>query len=261
MNSALRGKRIVVTRPAERSQALINTLISRGALPVAIPLIRIAPLTDSLPLRHAIQRLLSGSFDWVMFTSQYAVEAVASFANWSDVASLRLAAIGPGTASAIADRFGRSPDFVSPIETAAGFAERLPLQPQDRVLLPQSSIAPHTAEIILRERGAEVTAFAAYETTINPDAGAEIVLLEADGCDAIVFASGSAIDAFVELSGEVIEQFRYLPVLCIGGSTAEVAASNGFFNFQRADSPSVEGIIDALERQMGRSNVVQESFR
>ena len=69
----LAGKRIVVTRARAQASALSARLRELGAEVIEMPAIRIEPL-DPAPLHAALDRL--GDYDWVMFTSQNAVELV-----------------------------------------------------------------------------------------------------------------------------------------------------------------------------------------
>ena len=73
--SPLAGKRVVITRAESQSATLTATLRGRGAEVIPVPLIRIAPPRDFVPLDSALCELTN--FDWLIFTSQNAVAAVA----------------------------------------------------------------------------------------------------------------------------------------------------------------------------------------
>ena len=100
------GQRIVVTRPADESGASLSALEALGAEAIAAPMVRILPVEDSRHLDDAIGRI--GSFDWLVFTSGNGVrhffgrlEALGR--DLRALGSIRLAAIGPATAEALAD--------------------------------------------------------------------------------------------------------------------------------------------------------------
>ena len=73
--SPLAGKRVVITRAESQSAALAAALRALGAEVVSLPLIQILPPLDYAPLDCALRSL--STFDWLVFTSQNAVTAVA----------------------------------------------------------------------------------------------------------------------------------------------------------------------------------------
>ena len=102
----LHGQRIVVTRPAEEANRAASALEALGAEVLLAPTVSILPLADSSPLDAAIARL--DEFDWLVFTSGNGVRFFLNrmFQLGQDLRSLghiSLAAIGPGTAQALAD--------------------------------------------------------------------------------------------------------------------------------------------------------------
>src|SRR6267378_7213730 len=70
----LAGRRIAVTRAREQAGNLARELEALGAEVVAAPTIRIAPLADLAALRAALTRV--PPYDWIVFTSQNAVQVV-----------------------------------------------------------------------------------------------------------------------------------------------------------------------------------------
>jgi uroporphyrinogen-III synthase len=77
MQSALQGKRIVLTRAAHQLDDLEELLRGRGAVPLPYPCIAIAPPEDPAALDAALADLLAGAFDWLVLTSQNAVLVLA----------------------------------------------------------------------------------------------------------------------------------------------------------------------------------------
>ncbi|HEV3165204.1 MAG TPA: uroporphyrinogen-III C-methyltransferase [Isosphaeraceae bacterium] len=99
------GQRIVVTRPAEDAEASAEILEALGAEVLLAPTVRIEPLADPTALDSALERL--DSFDWLVFTSANGVrhfltrlESIGR--DMRALGSLKLAAIGPKTAEALA---------------------------------------------------------------------------------------------------------------------------------------------------------------
>ncbi len=121
------GQRIVVTRPADESDSACASLEALGAEAIPAPTVAILPLEDFGPLDDALNRL--GRFDWLVFTS---ANGVRHFLDRLDaigkdlraLGSLRIAAIGPATAEALA-RFRLRADLVPDSYRSEGLAEAL----------------------------------------------------------------------------------------------------------------------------------------
>src|SRR5829696_9167515 len=94
----LSGRRIVVTRPAAQSRALIAQLQALGAAPLVCPAITIAPLADYSALDAAIARL--AEYNWLIVTSVNGVHALLARmaelgADQAALRRLKIGAIGP----------------------------------------------------------------------------------------------------------------------------------------------------------------------
>src|SRR5260221_9527689 len=102
-SSPLAGKCVVITRAASQSAALIAALKARGAEAVSLPLIQILPPLDFAPLDSAVHNLTN--FDWLIFTSQNTVTAVAdrisAIPTAAAAASVRVEAVGKATSEAV----------------------------------------------------------------------------------------------------------------------------------------------------------------
>jgi uroporphyrinogen III methyltransferase/synthase len=99
------GQRIVVTRPQDDGARSGASLESLGAEVLLAPTVGVRPISDPGPLDAAIDRLTS--FDWLVFTSangvRFFVERLeARGRDLRALGSLKLAAIGPATADALA---------------------------------------------------------------------------------------------------------------------------------------------------------------
>jgi uroporphyrinogen III methyltransferase/synthase len=99
------GQRIVVTRPAGEASRSGATLEALGAEVLLAPTVEIQPISDPGPLDAAISRL--EAFDWLVFTSANGVRFFLQRLEFlgRDLRALghiRLAAIGPTTAEALA---------------------------------------------------------------------------------------------------------------------------------------------------------------
>jgi uroporphyrinogen III methyltransferase/synthase len=99
------GQRIVVTRPAAELERSALTLEDLGAEVLMAPTVTIGPIPDATALDRAIDGL--DSFDWLAFTSgngvRYFLDRLESRGlDLRALGHLKLAAIGPSTAQALA---------------------------------------------------------------------------------------------------------------------------------------------------------------
>ena len=121
------GQRIVVTRPLDDSDASAEVLEALGAEVLIAPTVRILPVEDFGPLDRAIDRL--PSFDWLVFTSGNGVRHFldrleARGRDLRALGHLRLAAIGPSTAEALA-RYRLKADLVPDSYRSEALADAL----------------------------------------------------------------------------------------------------------------------------------------
>jgi len=98
--------RVIVTRPQREAQRWVQDLTVRGLGVVALPLIEVAAVTDTAPLRQAWQRL--GDWAAVMFVSANAVDPffaskppLAPVLIGSSAIKTRAWVTGPGTRRAL----------------------------------------------------------------------------------------------------------------------------------------------------------------
>jgi uroporphyrinogen-III synthase len=97
----LRGRGIVITRPAGQSSRLVALIAAAGGNPIVFPLIDIRAARDVSVPRDRFARI--GEYDLIVFVSANAVEhgcaLLPSGADWSSVPYI--AAVGIGTARAL----------------------------------------------------------------------------------------------------------------------------------------------------------------
>jgi len=233
IENALVGKRIVVTRPANQSDTLVELLQERGAQPVQMPLIEIcAPSDGGVALRRALAEL--DSFDWVVVTSVNGAVAVVDELRHR-VRRPQIAAIGEATNKAL----GTIADLIPSSARGDVLAAEFPIG-SGRVLLAQAEVTNGAVGKTLALRGWKVVAVAAYQTrSVRPEPE---LLSRALDADALVLASGSAARSWVHSAGK-----RTPPiVVAIGQSTATVADSVGIRVTAIAAEPTPACVIDTL---------------
>lgn len=232
---ALKGKRIVVTRPARQSIALIDLLWRHGAVPLHVPLIEICPPSDDGDsLRRAIAEL--DTFDWVVVTSANGAAAITD-----ELHKLRkqrrpqIAAIGKATNNAL----GSIADLVPSSARGDVLAAEFPIG-SGRVLLVQAENTDGVIGSSLISRGWNVIEVAAYQTRlVSPD---PLVLARAIAADALVLASGSAARSWSQSAGIHTPPI----VVAIGQSTAAVSELVGIRITKVAAEPTPSCVLETL---------------
>ena len=235
----------MVTRSAPQAPVLVGMLHRLGADTVEAPAIRIEDPDDGgQALRAAAARL--GTYDWVIVTSVNTVERLVPLLGDPPYAGpTRLAAIGPGTAGALA-RAGLHVDVVPERYVAESLLDAFPPPSRRRrVLLPRAAAARDALPDGLRAAGWEVDVVEAYRTAQgqpSPQA-----LASAAGADAITFTSPSTVRSYLELAGP-----GAVPpvVACIGPVTAAAARESQIDVAVVADVHTMEGLVDALAARL-----------
>jgi uroporphyrinogen-III synthase len=254
--SSLDGAWVVNTRSPRQARELDALLEERRAHPLSYPCIDIAPALDPAPLDRALRQAAEGAFDWLVFTSANAVEAVETRLrdlgiSPGQMARTPVAAVGPGTAAALADRLGIAADLCPEEYLAEALAEQLVARRAQRVLIPQAELAREALVRILVTNGVEVEAVTAYRTVLG-SGGDDVPRLVRDGrVDAVVFASPSAVDnmaARFERENGDWEDVRRLCIACIGPVTSAAAERRGLQVHVLAREHTILDLVDGLER-------------
>ncbi|HZO94034.1 MAG TPA: uroporphyrinogen-III synthase [Candidatus Baltobacteraceae bacterium] len=248
--SPLRGKRVLITRPAQQAEELAQALRTAGAEPIVAPAIEIGPPDDPAALRASVAR--ARTYDWVVFTSRNGVEALFTAArarepldrSASPFGDARVAAIGPKTADALALR-GVRVDLIPPSFVGEAVAAELLARTQSsaRVLLYRAQDGRETIPETLRAHGRVVDVVAAYATTPVRDPS---LREKAARADVVTFASASAVDGFARNVPDPGRLLRTKTVAAIGPVTAKAARAAGIRVDAVAAEFTVDGLLDAL---------------
>jgi uroporphyrinogen III methyltransferase / synthase len=128
--------RVVITRPKAQAAQFAQSMQKAGLKPVFFPVIQIRPPLDTRALDEALQRL--EEYDWLVLTSVNGVTGVWTRLDKLGIrtlpARLKVAAIGPKTASALEER-GVTPDYVPDEYVAEAVASGIGELAGRRVLL------------------------------------------------------------------------------------------------------------------------------
>jgi uroporphyrinogen III methyltransferase / synthase len=250
------GRTIVVTRTRATSSNFAAALRRLGADVIEFPTIEMTRPKSYASLDKAIARL--DSFDWIVFTSATGVESFIERLkslgrDIRDLGRASIAAIGPATASRLADyalRVAAVPDeyraeaIISAIG-AGGIRGK-------RFLIPRAEIARQVLPETLREKGAKEVVVAPAYRTIKPERPqTERIreLIEAGAIDLVTFTSSSTVTNFCALVGA---SAKGLKAAAIGPITAATASERGFEVVVSPREYTIPALSDAIREYCAR---------
>ena len=162
----LESKKIVITRPQERSQVLANLIKEYGAEPIIIPTLELQ-LVKSPELIKIAQDI--DTFDWIIFTSPAGVKSFFSVYP-SEKLPCKIAVIGIKTEEVL-NKYNNAPDIIPDSYTAEGLLESFKDVDLDgkKIALPRTLSARLVLPEGLEEYGANVMVAEAYTSAIPTD--------------------------------------------------------------------------------------------
>ncbi len=252
------GRRVLVTRARAQAGELCERLRELGAEPVLAPAIETRPLPDAA-IVEALTRL--EDFDVAAFTSANGVRAALDAAWRAGLdarawAGLKLAAVGPATARALAER-GLRADLVADEHTAAALSlDILRAHPGARVALFRARDGLDTLPDAISRGGGAVSVVATYETLPTRPEVAQPLLEELSRreLDAVTLLSPSAVDSLAAaLGSEAQELLAHPAIVAIGPTTASAARAHGW-SATTASPHSLDGLLDALIERLARAD-------
>lgn len=276
----LEGLHILNTRALEQAGALSYQLSALGAIPIEFPAIEIVAPHDWEPLDTALKRLCEADwYDWLIFTSANGVQKCFERMNWlgyhvDSIRSIRIAAIGPATASTLR-KYGAKVDLV-PVAyiaeaVASSLIEHARTQGESlegkRVLLARAAEARNVLIQELQRAGVEVDVVVAYRTIgiDKEDEQGQSILrqLEAQELDIITFTSSSTVRNFMQWLTEFggnftgtflrrVVEFARPKIACIGPITSKTARECGLQVHIEAKVYTIAGLVEAIIRNEGK---------
>lgn len=185
-----------------------------------LPLIKIEPIADYKALDNHLKSIRD--FDWIIFTSRYAVEyffkRLDSIGYDSRVLrDINIAAIGESTNMRLRD-YGVNADLIPKLESSKGLLgefKKIDVK-EKKIFFPRSDIADKGLTKALKGLGAQVTAVVAYKNVIPKD----LPDLDLNFFNEVMFTSPSGVRSFVKRYGRVPRRVR---VSCIGDVTLKEA--------------------------------------
>lgn len=249
-SAPLFGRRVVITRARAQASGLAAQLAELGAEVVEAPAIRIEPLLGEPGVGRAAAALAAGEVDVVCLTSpngaELLMEALATAGHDARaLAGTTIAAIGPGTARALAAH-GLRADVVPARSIAESLAAELVERGVEgrRVLIARAAEARDVLPDELTKAGAAVEVVVLYET-VREVLGEEERAAVA-GADYVTFTSSSTVRSFAHALGGgdgLVERAR---VVSIGPVTSATARELGIRVDVEATRHDIDGLVAAL---------------
>ena len=240
----LKGREIIVTRPAERNGSLCGKLSALGASVTAYPCIRTVERADNPELEGAIGKL--NDYRWLVFTSpagpgiffkHLRKQHKDARALWN----LKIAAIGPKTAAEV-EKFGVFSDLVPETYDSAHLAQAM-AHVEGPVLLCRASEGSDALPKLFMEKGIPFADVACYDTIYeapNSDSVKELVQSGA----IVTFTSASTVRGFVRSLPDT--DFSKIVGCCIGRQTAAEAEKYGI-PVRIAEKATMESLIACIK--------------
>ncbi len=243
------GQRILVTRPADQAEALVEPLTELGAEVLVEPAIEIAPPETWNEVDQCLAQL--DRWEWVVFSSangvRYFLERL--WETGRDGRALgrsKLAVIGPGTGAELA-RYHLQADLEPESYVAEALADALAAHAQGkRVLLVRASRGREVLAERLRAVAAEVHQVVAYRSHDVETANPEILQAMADEQIHWVTVTSSAIArSLARLYGDRLHRSKLVSISPI---TTQTLNELGFPPAAEAEIQTMPGVVDAILR-------------
>lgn len=236
---SLEGLKVLVTRPEAQATSLVNALRERGAIPVALPTIEIAPVQDAADLLANIDH-----YDDLIFISSNAVNHALKHIQPT---SQRIIAIGKNTAVTL-QAHGITAEITPLIANSEGLLAEPALQTLDNrnMLIIRGNGGRELLADTLRKRGAHVTYANIYTRECPSTDCSKLNENWRATIDVVTTTSNQVIDNLLMLCGKTAEILR-TPVLVVSSRCAEHARSLGFIHILQSDGASTDAILACLE--------------
>jgi uroporphyrinogen-III synthase len=229
----LSGVRVLVTRPPQQSQHLIDLIRQAGGSAIAFPVIDIAEPADAAALRRVIDHL--DEYDIAVFISPNAVTRALNLIHarrGALPAGLRLAAVGAGSARELRRLSGG--EVLAP--TARADSEALLALPEmndvrdKRIVIFRGEGGRELLADTLAARGARVEHAECYRR-VRPDAdvGPLLTRWSRGEIDVVVVTSAEGLRNLFEMLGKLGSQWLLrTPLVVIHPRIAQTARELGF---------------------------------
>lgn len=247
----MKGKKVLITRSLEDNKEFKEQLERKGAIVFELPMIEFHPIDDLTEIHQALQEL--DNIDWIVFTSAKTVEFFFAIAEKKGVKfyyypNLRIATVGEKTKLKL-EQLGYRTNFVPIKYTAEVLAENMDENISGkRILIPQSNLASNEYLEVFRKRGALPLPITIYKNKAILYGYWDFEQVMNKGLDYLTFTSGSTYEAFIANMKNAKIVFKNEKIICIGPSTAKVVEKVSDKAVITAQTHTIEGIIDTIEK-------------
>ncbi len=244
------GKKIIVTRPRERSRALAERLRSLGAEVLELPTIEIHP-NDNFSNECDIteKSIQKNDYQYVVFTSPSGVNCFFDRLKKEKIdirrfAGAKIAALGAGTAKEL-EQHGIFAELVPEVYDAAhlGICIGEACADGDHILIPRvRNGSQELIREIQKRKKVTIADLPIYDTIEKEQKWVNVPKLVEEGC-MVVFTSASTVRGFVKNVRDT--DLSSVQGICIGKQTAQEAKKAGI-SCVIAKSATVEDLVQTI---------------
>ncbi len=240
----LSNKNVLVTRPQNQSEYIVDLFQAKGAAVDYISTIEIKPVDDYTLVDRAISVL--DTYDWIIFTSAnsafYFLQRLQYLAI--PISKSKIAAVGRKTAEKI-EKFGYKVNIVPDKFVSDQILQELGDVSTQKILLPQGNIARQELKESLINAGAVVDNVIVYNTNNKEIDKKDITEIIDNKYNYIIFMSPSAVRSFCESIGEKVRHLNST-IVCIGPTTTNEARGFDFKSIITSKEHTSDGILSEV---------------
>ena len=255
IDNPLRGKGVLVTRPARQSAKLCRLIESKNGKAICFPAIEIEAPLDLKPARRLLDQLTG--CDIAIFVSPNAVRATFALMGVRGLpATLKVAAVGKGTAR-ILSALGIAVDTV-PVDRydSEGLLRSESLQHVQgkRIFIFRGVGGRRLLGDRLRERGAEVHYVEVYRRVCPGTDPEPLIRRWIDDVDIVTITSGEILENLFQILGdEGGTLLKATPMVVISERIRSRARDFECSHVAVSERADDEAIVDAVEAWFARS--------
>ena len=253
----LAGRKIVITRPADRISETAKKLRRKGAEVLELPAISTQAIKNNEKLDLCIENL--NKYNWIVFTSPAGVriffeKMLEHGKDARGLSGIKTAAIGRGSAGSL-KKHGIIADLVPETYDGESLGNALAEKVQEnaKILIPRSAIGNKDIIKALEVRpDVMIDDIAVYDTFyVNQDILDERRKFEAGEIDCAVFTSASTVKGFVNSVKSL--DYTKITAVCIGRQTKEQAEKYGMKAYA-AKEAAMDSVVDKVVEIFGNRN-------
>lgn len=248
---ALKGKKILVTRPAERSGTLASKLRANGADVLEYPCIETVPILPCADMEAALQNI--EQYQWLCFTSPAGVECMWTCLRGMGLdaralGNVKIAVIGSGTSKALMN-YGIAHDLIPEVYDAEHLGADLANVATGKVLVLRAEIGSVMLNEALDAKNIAYDDISVYKTIYeNPYSAQLREKLDCGEISYVTFTSASTVKGFVSSVGDDAD-FSKIVGMCIGVQTAQEAQKYGIA-VKIAKKATISALIELISENI-----------